>query len=129
MHSSILSTIFPALSVAAAVAAPQELGETFTVDQVLKARILKNGPLAMAKTYLKYGLNVPDAVSLAVANVAAAAAAGSGDISERSVAAAPSDPFDSLYLSPVTLGSDTLQLYLDTGSADLYACIWGCVLC
>lgn len=122
MYSLIVSTIFPAFSMAAALANPQDIGETFTIDQILKTKILKNGPMAMARTFRKYGIEVPEIVSAAVANVAAAAAADadSGDISERSVAANPSDSFDSLYLSPVTLGSDTLQLYLDTGSADLY---------
>lgn len=125
MYSLIVSTIFPAFSMAAALANPQDIGETFTIDQILKTKILKNGPMAMARTFRKYGIEVPEIVSAAVANVAAAAAAAaadadSGDISERSVAANPSDSFDSLYLSPVTLGSDTLQLYLDTGSADLY---------
>lgn len=128
MYSLIVSTIFPAFSMAAALANPQDIGETFTIDQILKTKILKNGPMAMARTFRKYGIEVPEIVSAAVANVAAATAAAaaaaadadSGDISERSVAANPSDSFDSLYLSPVTLGSDTLQLYLDTGSADLY---------
>lgn len=121
MPSMPIFALFPSLFVAAVFAAPQNvdtLGETFTLDQIPKGQILKNGPLAMARTYLKYGLEVPDFVSAAVANSAAAAEAAG--LSERSVSATPNDNFDTLYLSPVTLGSDTLNLYLDSGSSDLY---------
>ncbi|KAL1623170.1 hypothetical protein SLS54_004657 [Diplodia seriata] len=115
---------FPALFAVVAFAAPQVVGplnQTFTIPQVPHAQVLKNGPLAVQRTYLKYGVPVPDFVSEAVANsAAAAAAADAAGLSERSVAATPADGFDTLYLSPVTLGSDTLNLYLDSGSSDLW---------
>lgn len=43
-----------------------------------------------------------------------AAATGSG-----SEPANPNDEYDSSYLSPVTIGSTTVNLDFDTGSADL----------
>ncbi|KAL1626329.1 hypothetical protein SLS56_006913 [Neofusicoccum ribis] len=121
MSSTSVSILLPAVFAAAAVAAPapQDLGETFSIPQVANGTERMNGPLSMVRTYRKYGIDIPDFVSEAVANMAAAAQAG--DISARSVAANPSDYFDTLYLSPVTLGSDSLNLYLDTGSADLWA--------
>jgi len=84
---------------------------TFKVDQVSRGQVLKNGPIQMMKAYNKYahvGATAPSEV------VAAAAAAQSG-----SVAANP-EQYDEAYLCPVKVGSQTLQLDFDTGSADLW---------
>jgi aspergillopepsin I len=59
------------------------------------------------ETYIKYNITVPT-------DVKAAAADGT-------VGAIP-EPFDSQYLSPVTIGGQTLNLDFDTGSSDLYVC-------
>jgi aspergillopepsin I len=64
------------------------------------------GPVALAKTYLKYNVAVPD-------TVAAAAASGSGTVT------ATPEQYDSEYLCPVTIGGQTLNLDFDTGSSDL----------
>lgn len=84
-----------------------EKRKTFTVHQVEKGKVLRSLPIDMAKTYAKFGKEVPT-------HIQAAAAAVSG-----SVTAIPEDAYDSLYLSPVTVGCQTLNLDFDTGSADL----------
>lgn len=118
MAFTAISLLFPALIVAATITPQQKLGKTFTIDQVPKSEVLKNGPLELARSHRKYGFEIPEHVAAAAANITAAAEAGL--IAGRSLDANPIDTFDTLYLSPVTLGSDMLNLYLDTGSSDLY---------
>jgi hypothetical protein len=104
----------------AVVATPVQLEKrkAFSVGQVERSTYLKIGPEQMAKTLRKYGKAVPQTLLDAAANYAsvteAAAAAESG-----TAPAVPGDQYDSLYLSPVTVGSSTLHLDFDTGSSDL----------
>ncbi|KAF2827990.1 Asp-domain-containing protein [Ophiobolus disseminans] len=103
----------------AVVASPVQLEkrQKFTVEQVKRSVYLKNGPEQVAKTLRKYGKVVPqnilDAAAASHADFEAAATNGSAP-------AVPSDQYDSLYLSPVTVGSSTLHLDFDTGSSDLW---------
>lgn len=76
---------------------------------------LEIGPQQIAKTFRKFGKAVPDHILAAVDNTASAAAAAVTGTDP----AVPSDEYDSSYLSPVTVGSNTLHLDFDTGSADL----------
>jgi aspergillopepsin I len=92
-------------------ASPVDLLEkrrAFSVSQVEKGKYYKNGAIAISKTFQKYNKEVPAVVA------AAAAAAATGEVS-----ATPEDAYDSLYLSPVSVGGTTLELDFDTGSADL----------
>ncbi|OCL12884.1 Asp-domain-containing protein [Glonium stellatum] len=86
-----------------------EKRKTFSVAQVEKGKYYKNGAIAIAKTFQKYNKEVPAVVA------AAAAAAATGEVS-----ATPDDAYDSEYLTPVSVGSTTLELDFDTGSADLW---------
>ncbi|GAB7354981.1 hypothetical protein MBLNU459_g5593t1 [Dothideomycetes sp. NU459] len=86
--------------------------KAFTVNQV-KGGMKKvlAPPIEMIKVYAKYskvGAKAPSGVAKA------AVAAQSG-----TVAATP-ESYDMSYLCPVTLGSNTLNLDFDTGSADLW---------
>lgn len=100
--------------VASAAALPQKIGVPFeergagkfTVKQTIPKNTVKNGAAALADVYTKYNVEVPS-------DVKAAAAAASG-----SVVATPGE-YDISYLIPVTVGTTTLNLDLDTGSADL----------
>lgn len=111
---SLFSTVTAAVALSGIVAAtPIELSKPkqhFTLDQVERTQFLRNGALSKVKTFRKYGAKVPDAL------LRAALAGPSG-----SAPAVPGDQYDSLYLTPVTIGNTTLQLDADTGSADLWA--------
>lgn len=105
----------------AVVASPIEAKKGFSVQQVEKKIFAKNGPKTIVKTLRKFGKPVP-------AHILAAAELGPSDevltalAANGSEPAVPGDAYDSLYLSPVTIGStnpQTLQLDFDTGSADL----------
>jgi len=107
---SISSTLTAAaVLLGAATANPIIAKRSFSINQVERGVFLRNGAQQVAKTYRKYGVPVPDHVQSA----AAAAVTGSAP-------ANPGDEYDSLYLSPVTLGNTTVQLDFDTGSADLW---------
>jgi len=100
----------------AVVASPVEKRDAFEVKQVAHGLHRKNGPAQIAKTLRKYGKAVPAHIQAAADNnavVQAAADTGSDP-------AVPSDQYDSSYLSPVTVGSNTVHLDFDTGSADLW---------
>ena len=81
----------------------------FTVHQVPNRNSpVRTGPSAYRKALAKYGMKVPQAVQRAAIKASGSVAANPGDN-------------DIEYTSPVTLGSSTLQLDFDTGSADLWA--------
>jgi hypothetical protein len=78
-----------------------------------------NGPAAMRKVFRKYGWVVKDdfvAISKAANTTADAAAAGGKQ--SGSVAANPEDNA-ALFLSPVEVGGQKLNLDFDSGSSDL----------
>lgn len=80
--------------------------ETFTVEQKLNTKFVRNGPAAYAKAYKKFGKPLPKDLAAAT--------------DDGTVTASPEDAYDSEYLCPVTVGGQTLNLDFDTGSADLY---------
>ena len=88
----------------------------FTVEQVQHGTYLKNGPEQKVKALRKYGKPVPQSLLDAAENRANVFAVADVNGSEPAV---PGDEYDSSYLSPVTLGSKTVQLDFDTGSSDL----------
>lgn len=102
---SFTKAVAAAALLAVSAAAPTQKG--FSIEQVPKnVGKLTAGPQLTAKVYKKFGKEMPDAV-------AQAAAAQTG-----SVTATP-EQYDSEYLAPVTIGTQTLTLDFDTGSADL----------
>ncbi|KAH9870170.1 hypothetical protein J1614_007093, partial [Plenodomus biglobosus] len=118
---SIISLTAALALLGAVAASPVEKRSAFSVKQVPHTTYLKNGPAQKVKTLRKYGKPVPQSLLAAAESRAAvgeaftAAAADSG-----SDPAVPSDQYDSSYLSPVTVGSTTVELDFDTGSADLW---------
>lgn len=91
--------------IAVASAAPTtKPRKSFTVTQIARPASSKNIPGLYAKTMRKYGATVPESVKLA---------AESG-----SVITTPTRN-DAEYIAPVTVGTSTLHLNFDTGSADL----------
>lgn len=93
-----------------AFASPVERGpkKDFTLTQNGAKKQWVPGPLAIAKTYKKYGKSVPSDVQGAVDAI----------LANGEVTATP-DQYDEEYLVPVTVGGQTLNLDPDTGSADL----------
>lgn len=79
----------------------------FSVWQTTPKPFIKSGPVAVASVYAKYGATPPK-------DVIAAAAANSGPVTTTP------EQYDSEYLTPVTVGGQTLNLDFDTGSADLW---------
>jgi hypothetical protein len=108
---SLINAITAAVAFSGIVGAtPIELRKPkhFTLKQVERSQVLRNGAQSKVRTFRKYGAKVP----LSLLNAAFAGPNGSAP-------AVPGDQYDSLYLTPVTIGNTTVQLDPDTGSADL----------
>lgn len=97
--------------IAAAPSERQASSGSFRVEQVAKANPApRNGLAAYAKVLRKYAHHAnstDDVISKAAALVAAS-----------SVITTPVQG-DALYITPVTIGSQTFELDIDTGSSDL----------
>ncbi|CAK7222144.1 hypothetical protein SCUCBS95973_004741 [Sporothrix curviconia] len=116
-----LTSLLAAASLAglvAAVPAPK-IGTTAgtTLHQVRNPHYTFNGAVSVYKTYLKFGVPVPQHLQDAVDRT--------GLVSKRSEGVAVASPIDSLddaYTIPVSIGTppQVLQLDLDTGSSDLW---------
>jgi len=111
MHSKQIVAAAALVAVSQAAPANLETRGAFTVEQVKNPNFTVPAPgaIQVARAHAKYNPNgVP-------ADIAAAAAAAAG-----SVSATPGDQYDSEYVSPVKIGSQTFQLDFDTGSSDLW---------
>ncbi|KAF2179975.1 acid protease [Zopfia rhizophila CBS 207.26] len=82
---------------------------TFTISQVESTKFVRNGPASIVKTFRKYGKAPPAAL------IMAAAASPNGTVS-----ATPLDAYDTEYVSQIDVGGTTMNMVLDTGSADLW---------
>ena len=86
--------------------------------------------MELDRTFRKYGIASPQALSDAATQQKSAIASGLATITNEKVATSGGDGsgsvvanpmlHDSQYLSPVTIGGQTMNLDVDTGSADLY---------
>lgn len=108
-----LSAAASALLISIAAASPIELEQrdfskkAFTIHQSDEPKeFIQSGPAAVLSTYEKFGKTAPQ-------DVVTAAAANNGVVT-----ASPS-AYDSQYLTPVNVGGQTVNLDIDTGSADL----------
>ncbi|KAL9030374.1 MAG: hypothetical protein Q9196_001505, partial [Gyalolechia fulgens] len=91
-----------------AAASPIELqprSKDFIIHQSVRKPFIKSGPAAVLSVYGKYNATAPE-------DVIKAAAANDGTVS------ANPEQYDSQYLTPVTIGGQTLNLDFDTGSSD-----------
>ncbi|KAI9726246.1 MAG: Type I transmembrane sorting receptor [Cirrosporium novae-zelandiae] len=117
MLANILVAVAAAYaSVSLAAPAPpidsRSSGVSFTLNQVSRGKVRKIPAIERQKTYRKFNTTVPAKIKAAA--VSAAAAAESGQVT------ATPEEYDEAYYCPVTVGSDTLELDFDTGSADLW---------
>ena len=86
--------------------------------------------MELDRTFRKYGIVPPQGLSDAATEQKNAIVSGTNAVTNEKVAAAGGDGsgsvvanpmlLDSEYLSPVKIGGQTLNLDVDTGSADLY---------
>lgn len=114
--------LIPLLALISALPAPDvsfpHPAHGFSIAQVAGPRILKSGPVEVAKAYRKYAATVPSNIALAASAALADAAAAqqSGSVQNNPT------QYDEQYLSPVNIGTppSTYLLDFDTGSADLY---------
>ncbi|KAL8719088.1 MAG: hypothetical protein Q9225_003866 [Loekoesia sp. 1 TL-2023] len=95
---------------ACASATPIELqprAKDFIIHQSIPKPFKKSGPAAVLSTYGKYNASAPE-------DVVKAAAANDGTVTTTPT------QYDSEYLTPVSIGGQTLNLDFDTGSSDLW---------
>lgn len=109
-----------AFSVTSAAPVEEQKGHSFTVHQVRNPKHVKNGALALAKAYRKYGAAFPEYLTSAL-NTTYAGAVAKKRASTGSAVTTPEE-YDVEYLTPVSIGTpaQTLNLDFDTGSADLW---------
>lgn len=89
----------------------------FSVTQVKNTKFTKNGPLALAKVYKKYGVALPADLAATVDKIKETNVRRA----EGDATTTPTDG-DSEWLTPVSIGTppQTLNLDFDTGSSDLW---------
>ena len=79
----------------------------FTIEQTVAKPFILSGPAQMAQVYAKFGKPIPEEIKKAASN------------NDGTVTTTPTQ-YDSQYLTPVSIGGQTLNLDFDTGSSDLY---------
>lgn len=79
----------------------------FSVHQTVPKPFIKSGPAAVLSVYGKYGATPPQ-------DVVDAAASNDGTVTTTP------EQYDAEYLTPVSIGGQTLNLDFDTGSSDLW---------
>lgn len=105
-------------SVAAGSVIPAKVGTVQVNQAANKGFVAKNGPVALARAYNKYGVPISPSLRKAVE----AAAKPQGRKRNTGTAVANSDQGDLEYLVEVEIGTPAqrLQLDFDTGSSDLW---------
>lgn len=118
MHSLQAVLLIVSLLTTDTIAAPHIQKRSFVhhVKRSINRRDPALGPNAMLKAYAKYGFSTVSHQTNGTAGAVTAAAGGTGT---GTVAAVP-EPNAAEYLSPVTIGGQTVTLDFDTGSSDLY---------
>ncbi|KAI9724079.1 MAG: hypothetical protein M1812_000798 [Candelaria pacifica] len=128
----ILLLVTVLLSVALAAPARQQLkGRSFKVERVRRSNYIRSGPAALSKAYRKYGIESPHVLassststnstngdpsssSAGISNGKASNSGSNGDVN------ATPEQGDAEFLSPVTIGNQTLMMDFDTGSSDTW---------
>lgn len=100
---SLNKTAALVLSVLASFIDGQDSKTTFTLHQIESKSSVKSGPAAVLSKYHKFNLRAPENVQSAVAD-------------NHGTASASPVEFDGKYLTPITIGGQTLNLQVDTGS-------------
>ncbi|CAG7559422.1 unnamed protein product [Fusarium equiseti] len=117
--NALLAASLAFASIALGAPAPQD--KHFSVEQVKNPKFIKNGPLALAHVYSKYGVPLPKGLEKAVKAVKTGSSHSKRQNGSGSVITTPADE-DIEWLTPVQIGTpaQTLNLDFDTGSSDLW---------
>ncbi|KAF4446677.1 putative aspartic proteinase precursor [Fusarium austroafricanum] len=104
-----------------ALGAPTAQNKQFSVEQVKNPKFVKNGPLALAHVYAKYGVPLPKHLEKAVKAAKASSSHSKRQNGSGSATTTPQDE-DIEWLTPVQIGTpaQTFNLDFDTGSSDLW---------
>lgn len=129
LSSSFILTLLLASTTSAAVV--KRDGGYSKIHRQAVGPNLRNGVMALDKTMRKYGIQPPQELSDAATQQKNAITSGAAASTNEKVAvgggtesgSVVANPMlhDQEYLSPVVIGGQTLNLDVDTGSADLYA--------
>lgn len=121
----IQSLILVALFVIAALASPiQSKKRSFKISRIRQRNYVPNGAIALRKAYTKFGINgtailpeLDEATTVVPVSKAAASTSSNGSESGEVTASPTQD--DAEFLSPVSVGGQTLVMDFDTGSSDM----------
>ena len=115
--SHLSSLLVLAVTILDASAAPAALEKrSFRIDREQTGNVrIRNGVSEMARAYRKYGWAVPKTMSAAAIN-----ATNRATSSQTGSTEATAQEGDAEFLSPVTIGGQSLMMDFDTGSADLW---------
>jgi aspergillopepsin I len=120
MHllQSIVTLAILTSTVVSAPARPQREGRSFKVHRVKRDNYVPNGLVALRKAYRKFGFHSSNPVISGSSLPQINAESTSASVQEGDVTASPQQG-DVEFLSPVTVGGQTLVMDFDTGSSDL----------
>lgn len=124
MHRLLQSLLVVGLLFTAALAAPTPpTKRSFKVPRIRQRNFVPDGTIAMRKAYNKFGLTgfamVPelDVSTTLIPMTDLAASSGAG--TDNGQVSASASQNDAEFLSPVTIGGQTLVMNFDTGSSDM----------
>src|ERR1700756_1262552 len=127
MHHSIQSLIVLVLLCTVALSAPtqrQEKKRSFKVSRIRQRDFVPDGHVALRKAYAKFGLQgfglIPELDIATNLVPLSELAASSSNGTESGLVSTTSSQNDAEFLSPVTVGGQTLVMDFDTGSSDMY---------
>lgn len=124
------------ISTVLAAPAPQKLQKrSFKINRIKQHNFVADGPKALAKAYAKYGMSMPSTgndmldflpkTSLVLSPASSKATNGTGGAgSENGQVSATGTQNDAEFLSPVSVGGQTLIMDFDSGSSDMYVNIF-----
>jgi hypothetical protein len=118
----VQSVLFITLVLDAVLAAPAphlRKKRSFKIPRVQQHNYVPDGTFALRKAYRKFGLGTLDTYpGINFSPKVAAAIDGKGSTEDGEVSASPTQN-DAQFLSPVTVGGQTLVLNFDSGSSDM----------
>jgi hypothetical protein len=124
MHRSIQPLIVFVLFVTVALSAPTQLTKrSFKVSRIRQRDFIPDGTIAIRKAYNKFGLEgfgiIPELDISTTLIPLSELAASNSSASDNGQVSATSSQNDAEFLSPVTVGGQTLVMDFDTGSSDM----------